>query len=424
MGERTFAPGCLHLVTGEGLALPSSGKFLNLAPPRQRFLYSCLKRSGAIRPVRLAALSAWSISVPDTPSDAEHLAFNRQKWTDEVRLRQRELDIKSIEADAKTKEQERQVEQLAFAQLEAQRNRWTNPLVVAVFAAAIAAAGNGVVAWLNGIEQRTIEQIKADQGLILESIKANSDPDKAAANLRFLADTALISNSERRAEIVTFLNRRKPGEGPALPSTNSSPQRPVSGADLVQRSRPSIGFLTLNFSKAGGSPSWPSKTGTCFILNDQGYALTAASLFWAPESSGTKITVSLGSTSNPAHPADLISIDNDVNFALLKISTAGESYLPVRLTQSRIQVAQSVFIEGFPQYSELSVFLGNIVSLDEHGRISISTEVSPGMTGSPVFNDTGEVIAMVGGTKFGSNFTIAAPIQLASRLVALAGVGR
>ena len=160
--------------------------------------------------------------MPDAPADGHQLAFDREKWAGEMSLRQRELEIKAIEADAKVKEQERQAEQLRFTQLEARRNRWTNPLVVAVFAAAVAAAGNAVVAWLNGTEQRTIEQIRADQGLILEAIKANGDPDKAAANLRFLAETALISNSERRAEILTFLNRRKPGEGPALPSSNSA----------------------------------------------------------------------------------------------------------------------------------------------------------------------------------------------------------
>jgi hypothetical protein len=152
--------------------------------------------------------------------DQPRLLFEKEKWADEIRFRQQEIDLKFRETNIKATEQENAADQLAFSQGEARRNRWTNPLVVAVFAAAVAAGGNAVVALLNGAAQRETEQVRDDQALILESIKANSDPDKAAANLHFLVETALIANPSRRSEIETYLKNRKQGEGPALPSTN------------------------------------------------------------------------------------------------------------------------------------------------------------------------------------------------------------
>jgi hypothetical protein len=171
---------------------------------------------------------------PNASKRDANLEFEREKWADEVRLREREIDARAIEATAKAREQENHADQVKFNQEEARRTKWTNPLVVAVLAAAVAGAGNAFVALINGQAQRRseeakltgqirTEQIKADQALILEAIKANSDPDKAAANLTFFVETALIADEQRRKELQTFLKRRKPGEGPALPSASPSP---------------------------------------------------------------------------------------------------------------------------------------------------------------------------------------------------------
>jgi hypothetical protein len=91
--------------------------------------------------------------------DNARLEFEKTKWADEVRLLQQEIDLKVREIDLKTKEQEVSSSQLIFNQSEAAWNRWTNPLVVAVFAASVAAGGNAVVAHLNGSAQRETEQL-------------------------------------------------------------------------------------------------------------------------------------------------------------------------------------------------------------------------------------------------------------------------
>jgi hypothetical protein len=104
------------------------------------------------------------------------LEFEREKWLSEHELRKRELEIKEREQS---------------------RSRWSNPLVLAVLAAAIAALGNAVTIWMNGREQRALEATRAEQARaleeskaeaarILEVIRTGNDADKAAVNLKFL----------------------------------------------------------------------------------------------------------------------------------------------------------------------------------------------------------------------------------------------
>jgi hypothetical protein len=83
-------------------------------------------------------------------SDTAKLAFEREKWTAEAAIRQHELDIKERE--------QRRLDAESSAKLkEMRRSRWTNPLVLAVLGAGLAAFGNFAVSWMNGIEQRNLE---------------------------------------------------------------------------------------------------------------------------------------------------------------------------------------------------------------------------------------------------------------------------
>lgn len=125
-------------------------------------------------------------------------SFEREKWEAERRFREREISLKEREQAT---------------------SKWRTPLVVAIYAAAIAAAGNAVVAFTNGVFQRQLEGQKSEQARILEMIKTG-DPDKAAENLRFLLDAGLITNLDIQERLKEFLANRKPGSGPTLPSAS------------------------------------------------------------------------------------------------------------------------------------------------------------------------------------------------------------
>jgi hypothetical protein len=142
--------------------------------------------------------------------------LERERWQAELRLKERELSL--------------QEEELRFKQREEQRSKWSNPLVLAVLAAALAAAGNAAVAYINGAAQReleqargegqkTVEETRAEAARILEVIKV--DPKLALRNLSFLTEVGLIQNSARRNAITEYVKKTSPSEGPSLPQFKS-----------------------------------------------------------------------------------------------------------------------------------------------------------------------------------------------------------
>jgi hypothetical protein len=161
------------------------------------------------------------------PEDLEYT-----KWKEDIRLREQEIELK--EREQRSRDQE-----LAVKRTEFERSRWSSPIVLAVLAAAIAGLGNAGVAWLNGYDQRriendragttrTLEESRSEAARILEVIKTN-DPDKAAINLGFLLDTGLISDAKTRNQLQAYLDKRIRGQGPALPTGVPAEGTPVGG---------------------------------------------------------------------------------------------------------------------------------------------------------------------------------------------------
>jgi predicted phosphodiesterase len=219
--------------------------------------------------------------MPDEAA-SNHPEFEREKWQADVRLRERELAGKERELDIQDREVKAKID-------EQNRSRWTNPLVLAVMAAALAAAGNAAVALINGSAQRSIEErraisqnklekekaqddreieeAKGESARILEVIKTN-DPDKAAVNLSFLVETGLITNEQRRQSVALYLKNRRPGQGPVLPAAAPSyPDRvgnavtPVAWVELVGPGRQASIRIVV------------SKDANCPILNADGELL-------------------------------------------------------------------------------------------------------------------------------------------------------
>jgi hypothetical protein len=131
-----------------------------------------------------------------TVSEREKFDFEQEKWRAETAIRAREVSVKERdEAGAK----------------------WRSPLVVAVFAAAVAAGGNAVIAMVNGAQQVALENSKAESTRILEMTKTGNT-ETAATNLKFLLASGLITDPERVEKVKVFLGNREVGGGPALPA--------------------------------------------------------------------------------------------------------------------------------------------------------------------------------------------------------------
>lgn len=189
--------------------------------------------------------------------DRQRVDLERRKFDTDSRLREQELELKRKDQS---------------------RAGWSNPLVVAIFAAAIAAGGNAVVSIVNGIQQRGIEDRKSEQARVLEMIKTG-DTEKAAENLRFLLDAGLIDNEERAGKVKAFLDARQPGTGPALPSAaivggivgldDAVDVGSLSETNAVRAASRSVGRLKVAFENGTLSEC------TAFLVSSD-LALTAA----------------------------------------------------------------------------------------------------------------------------------------------------
>ncbi|SFK52426.1 trypsin-like serine peptidase [Falsiroseomonas stagni] len=167
--------------------------------------------------------------------------FEREKWLSEQEFKRRELAISE-------RAQSLSEQDFLFKIEDAKRSRWASPLIVAILVAAIAAVGNAVVAFMNGRQSEALENTRAEASRILEMIKTG-DADRAAANLRFLAESGLIENSERLDAIRRFLAERAPGQGPSLPSPSTTiglqPTRTLPAFDPLRPSTLAVGRLEI-----------------------------------------------------------------------------------------------------------------------------------------------------------------------------------
>lgn len=218
------------------------------------------------------------------PSDTIDASPELQRWQAELRLRERELDIKERAAALEAAQKSREFD----AKLADQRwARWTNPLVLAVFAAALAAGGNAWLAYVNGAAQRDleltrsneqiklerekaegqlrIENSKAETARILEVIKTD-DSEKAAVNLGFLLEAGLISDPARKAALKTFLEKRQPGEGPSIPPAGAAAQQSSSDQPMSRLAEIDL-MARLIYAEARGEPLEAQRAVANVVLN-------------------------------------------------------------------------------------------------------------------------------------------------------------
>jgi S1-C subfamily serine protease len=161
--------------------------------------------------------------------------------------------------------------------------------------------------------------------------------------------------------------------------------------------------------------------GTGFVISKDGYVITAAHLF--KNSAPDKTMVTLTFNQNVKLSSTLVKLDKDFDVALLKVNISNQPVTPLPLKPDfQLGVSQPITLVGFPEsLDNLLVVAGRIIGLNGPNNMSMTdASAVPGMSGSPVFNQTGEVIGMVRGSVEGK-ITLFLPIRLAKPLLEIAG---
>ena len=135
-------------------------------------------------------------------------------------------------------------------------------------------------------------------------------------------------------------------------------------------------------------------TATGFIIDPKGIIVTNNHVIsvWA-EDPDNRLLVKLENGSY--YPMDkLLATDEDNDLAIF--SVAGNDLPTVKVINSEPKQGESVIVIGNPLGLEMTVSDGIVSSLrDNGGLIQITAPVSPGSSGSPVFNSRGDVIGVV-----------------------------
>jgi S1-C subfamily serine protease len=267
------------------------------------------------------------------------------------------------------------------------------------------------------IELQTVEKF-------FPHLSSKDETEKQAA----IEAISSIANAELAAKIAAVF--RGPGARAALTNIGAAAPAGSKAADSVQSTltdlfrayKESVGGVYLE-RKDEPTGQAARLEGTCVVVSSEGYALTAAHLFSGVNNNASvQMSVSLGSRSSTKHSATLISLEPDSDLALIKINAAMP--LPaVKFGNEQLLQGAAVSIMGFQVGLDLLVraaVVGATSATD--GRIVLDAQLGPGASGSPVFNSSGDVIAIVIAGSINQNLTFAIPIRRARQLLVKAGV--
>ncbi|MEH3063116.1 MAG: hypothetical protein PGN33_10290 [Methylobacterium radiotolerans] len=163
--------------------------------------------------------------------------FEREKWQKDCEFRERDFVLRSREIAIQESE-------LETKRNEQKRAIWTNPLVLALSAATVAAFANVFVALHNADAQRTLEQSQAEHARIVNAI--TGDANAALEKLRFLLNTHLIMDETTRHYILTYIDTQQVTNPPAV--TTQTPPPPATST--VKRVAVESGWLDGGHNQA------------------------------------------------------------------------------------------------------------------------------------------------------------------------------
>lgn len=151
------------------------------------------------------------------------------------------------------------------------------------------------------------------------------------------------------------------------------------------------------------------QSGTCFAIDNNGFAITNAHVVKQSKE------VYVYTADDIAHLAKVVKVDTDLDIAVLKIDEEnfkfGTTDIPFSIDSRNASLAQRVYTLGYPKssivYSE-GYISSEFGRYDDSSRYQMMLPSDPGVSGSPVFNEQGNVVAVINSREsMGSSTTYA-----------------
>jgi S1-C subfamily serine protease len=206
-------------------------------------------------------------------------------------------------------------------------------------------------------------------------------------------------------QTTVFLNGKEVGSRPAVADWRKK-LVPLSNEPFQQHLFQEVCSLPVVNGKAPStaSPVLPKpapprpkfSTGTGFFVNSEGFLLTNAHVVKGCKNISVIPMNALGGS------ATLVEMDNKNDLALLSTQFSSAHPVQFRPPSNPVKLGESVGVVGFPLIgilsSEPKATFGQINSVaglgDDYARLQISAPIQSGNSGSPVFDEHGNVIAI------------------------------
>lgn len=169
-------------------------------------------------------------------------------------------------------------------------------------------------------------------------------------------------------------------------------------AEVVSKYRQSVIFVKV--AKADGATGAVTEQhGTGFILNKEGYVLTAAHVVSGGPGLQVDVRGAVGSREAPLEPMEVLHESSNFDVALIRFKDTSKRRSPVILGDPWAQKdGDTIYIMGFPGTEEWFHSSGVLSGKGgPKGSWNTTAVLNPGMSGGPAFNTKGAVVAMTWG---------------------------
>ena len=182
---------------------------------------------------------------------------------------------------------------------------------------------------------------------------------------------------------------------------------PLKDSEIAQLARPSIVHLTVEFLSPNNRSNKcaESRQGTGFVISRNGYVLTAHHLFDPPKDCESftefAITGLVGGDHdvNPVPLKQAAEFDTFADAALLRFSQSSNSHSAARICRvDDLKAGEKLIAFGFPHNTGFATLPTTFSNPGDSGaRWVVSSAITHGMSGGPIYDYDGNVVAFIQG---------------------------
>ncbi|PTT88403.1 hypothetical protein DBR42_09815 [Pelomonas sp. HMWF004] len=171
----------------------------------------------------------------------------------------------------------------------------------------------------------------------------------------------------------------------------------ITLSEAVQKNRQSVIFVKV--SKANEiTGAVTEQNGTGFILNKEGYAVTAAHVVAGGQGIQVEVRGAVASREAPLESMEVLFESSNFDVALIRFKDSSKLRTPVTLGDPWARKdGDTIYVMGFPGTEEWFHSQGVLSGKGPKGSWNTTAVLNPGMSGGPAFDTDGSVVAMVWG---------------------------